>query len=124
MWKVALIVIMSVVGWASLTGAQAMANDDGTRSGAAVAVSQEAPFSSVTAEQRDGWVRICFGPARIDLGGTPFTRLAFGGEGCGRPVSPTFAIRIGDQRGIAQAATAATTVNADTPARTWVAAAL
>lgn len=98
MWKITLIVVMSIVGWVSLDSAHAMTKDAGVVAGAADTASLiSASPVSATAPRRVGSVRICFGPARIDLGGTPFTRLTFGGEGCGRPVSPTFAIRIGGQ---------------------------
>jgi len=112
MWKVTLIVVMSIVGWVSLDGAHAMTKDAGVVAGVAEAVGAADTASltsaspvSATAPRRVGSVRICFGPARIDLGGTPFTRLTFGGEGCGRPVSPTFAIRLGGRDAAARSGT-------------------
>lgn len=108
MWKVTLIVVMSIVGWVSLDSAHAMTKDAGAVAeviGAENASLISASPVSATVPRRVGSVRICFGPARIDLGGTPFTRLTFGGEGCGRPVSPTFAIRLGSQDAAARSGT-------------------
>ena len=39
-------------------------------------------------------MRLCVGPARVTLGGQPFTSVAFGGDGCGADKRRAFGVRI------------------------------
>ncbi|MGD2132816.1 MAG: hypothetical protein PVI23_08490 [Maricaulaceae bacterium] len=50
--------------------------------GAQARVYAAAPVQA--AGETQPFVRMCVGPARLSLGGAPFTRIAFGGDGCGR----------------------------------------
>jgi hypothetical protein len=85
MWRIAAIALAGVTGAAVLMIGQAQMR-------LSVAETELAAVGAgVVEEQR---MRVCVGPARVTLGGQPFARLAFGGEGCSRNVANLVGFRI------------------------------
>jgi hypothetical protein len=84
MWKIAAIALAGVAGAVALTVVNADLGAGHVQ--AAPAVQAEArPISAepiTTEAAAEAPMRVCLGPARVTLGGHPFARLAFGGEGC------------------------------------------
>jgi hypothetical protein len=76
MLRIAAIAVAGVMGAAALLTVQAELRRAETEVAAVGETSDE--------ESR---MRLCLGPARVTLGGRPYARLAFGGEGCSRHVA-------------------------------------
>ncbi len=85
MWRIATIAVAGVAGAAVLMVGQAEMR-------AAEAEAELAVADEGSAEESR--MRLCLGPARVTLGGRPFARLAFGGEGCRRTVANLVGFRI------------------------------
>lgn len=104
MHRVLIVAAMAVIGFAALAHAAEVATEAEeqaaqatqavqTVEAAAVAASAAVPAEATRSE---GVLRLCIGPARLSFGGAPFTRIAFGGEGCGRASLGVVGLRIID----------------------------
>ena len=104
MHRVLIVAAMAVIGFTALAHAAEVAAEAEEQAAqtsqaahltetAAVATSAAAPAEEVRSE---GVLRLCIGPARLSFGGAPFTRIAFGGEGCGRASVGVVGLRIID----------------------------
>jgi hypothetical protein len=84
MWRLAAIAVAGVAGAAVFFTALAEMRRQ--------AETELAAAGQAVVEQSS--MRLCVGPARVTLGGHPFARLAFGGEGCSRHVAHLVGFRI------------------------------